>query len=76
MSGSALSLISDKGVLELNMRKLLLFIMSAAMVFSGLYLLAGEFLWAPINFWRIFTGVMLITLGVMGGLYRSKLQSR
>jgi len=58
------------------MRKLLLFIVSAAMVFSGLYLLAGELMWAPIDFWRIFTGVMLITLGVMGGLYSAKLQSR
>ena len=45
------------------MRKLLLFILSSAMLVGGLYLLAAELLWAERWYGWAIMGAMLITLG-------------
>jgi hypothetical protein len=46
------------------MRKLLLFVLSVAMVVGGLYLLVGELLWADnLFYWVVLAGAMLVTLG-------------
>jgi hypothetical protein len=46
------------------MRRLLTFVMSVAMIVSGLYLLAGELLWADkIFYWVVLAATILVTLG-------------
>jgi hypothetical protein len=46
------------------MRRLVLFVLSVAMLIGGLYLLAAELLWAQRIFvWAILAAGMLITLG-------------
>jgi hypothetical protein len=50
-------------MLQLNMRNLLLFVVSAAMFVGGLYFLGAELLADRIHFWFIITGAMLVALG-------------
>lgn len=46
------------------MRKLLLFVVSVAMLVGGLYLLGAELLWAKKWYvWMVIAAAMLITLG-------------
>jgi hypothetical protein len=48
----------------LNMRKIVLFVISVAMVVGGLYLLTIELFWSEIIYFRmVIAGAMLITLG-------------